>query len=159
MTFVLTCPICGSAEISTTTEPRQIAVPYGPSIQYEAVINSCASCGESGDFNNENDDRMNAAAKRSSADSVPLILDYLNKLGLSNVYIERALGLPFRTLGRWKSGELSNGAIALLRVIRTYPWILKVADERYDNETASIEVFHAGQRVEAEAMGTALRPS
>lgn len=48
-------------------------------------------------------------------------------MGLS--YIERVLGLSMRTLSRVKAnGDTSTMGLALLRIIRTYPWILIAFD-------------------------------
>ncbi|MFA5698302.1 MAG: hypothetical protein WC954_01035 [Sphaerochaeta sp.] len=67
------------------------------------------------------------------------ILNDLNEMGYSNALMERILGLPARTLARWKNEQSINpsaAAIALMRIIRTYPWILVVADAKFDEEVA-----------------------
>lgn len=67
------------------------------------------------------------------------IQNYLNEQGYSNASMERSLGLPARTLERWKNDRTivpSAAALALMRIVRTYPWILKVADAPFDEEEA-----------------------
>jgi hypothetical protein len=62
------------------------------------------------------------------------IIDMLQeKEDYSMAFVERALELPQRTMMRWKKGQLSDAAIALLRIIGTYPWIMDVADAKYDS--------------------------
>ena len=72
------------------------------------------------------------------------VLTELNSLGLSNTSMERTLGLPARTLARWKnepSLKPSAAALALMKIIRTFPWILAVADQRYDKKSAQAMVL------------------
>ena len=67
------------------------------------------------------------------------MLSHLSKIGYSMAAIERALELPQRTISRWKANkELSSIGIALLRIIRTYPWILEVAEKKFDFNDAWI---------------------
>lgn len=76
-------------------------------------------------------------------------------------YIERALRLPQRTLARWKTGECSAPAIALLRLVRTYPWLLAVADDSFNvlsaRQTLIVEAGKALGEVIAESQ-TAVTP-
>ncbi len=62
-------------------------------------------------------------------------------------YVERALDLPARTVARWKSGEHSASALALLRVVATYPWMLEVAEHRFDLSVADAKVVMAAGKV------------
>jgi hypothetical protein len=53
--------------------------------------------------------------------------------------MERALGLPARTLARWKNEQTTSpsaAGVALMRIIRTFPWILEVADVQFDKTKA-----------------------
>ncbi len=56
---------------------------------------------------------------------------------------ERVFELPTRTLTRWKEGNLSAGALSLLRILITYPWITKVAEKKYALEFANYELINA----------------
>ncbi|MDA3822348.1 MAG: hypothetical protein PF450_07045, partial [Bacteroidales bacterium] len=67
------------------------------------------------------------------------ILTSLNRDGYSNASMERALGLPSRTLARWKkenSISPSSSGIALMRIIRSFPWILDIAENNFDQKKA-----------------------
>lgn len=64
--------------------------------------------------------------------SVPRMLELLGAHGMSMAYIERALDLPVGTAVRWKAGECSAAALALLRIITTFPWVVEVAESGLD---------------------------
>ena len=63
------------------------------------------------------------------------VLTELNDLGLTSASMERALGLPARTLARWKNESSLNpstAALALMKIIRTFPWTLAFVEQRYE---------------------------
>ena len=62
-------------------------------------------------------------------------LKKLYKLGITRLSIERSLGLDCGTVKKWEEGILNPEEDALLSMISTFPWILKVADNGYDGET------------------------
>lgn len=103
----------------------------------------CRMCGESGDFADVNDSRIEEALDSSKKASIPTMLVYLDACGLSNAYIERVFQLPSRTIARWKRGEESGAALAFLRLLRTYPWLAKVADAGFDRLEADVAVYRA----------------
>ena len=61
------------------------------------------------------------------------------KYDWSQVDIERALGLEQRLLSTNSSPETA----ALMRVLRVFPWVLEVAERRYDKVYADKAVIHA----------------
>ena len=63
--------------------------------------------------------------------------------------MERVLGLPQRTMMRWKAGTFSDSAAALLRILATYPWMIDVADARFDPVYAQERVAIEGVRAVA----------
>jgi hypothetical protein len=63
--------------------------------------------------------------------------------GISPAQIERALDLDQGMLSRGNLIE-DKEVIALLKIVRTYPWLLEVAEARYDeNESKRILLHHA----------------
>jgi hypothetical protein len=48
--------------------------------------------------------------------------------------MERVLGLPQRTLAKWKNRSVvpSAAGVSLLKYIRVFPWLLEVAENDYD---------------------------
>lgn len=142
-----TCPVCGAAAVVSREERRAVAAPLGPSSDYLAVVDECHTCGEKGDFAAVNDPRIVAALRDSELTSIVRMLDDLAQMGISNASLERALRLPQRTTSRWKEGKVSAGAAALLRILRTYPWLIEVADSGFKRETAAFTLVREAGRL------------
>jgi len=51
-------------------------------------------------------------------------------------WVERILELPQRTMARWKTGKVSATSEALIRMIHAMPWLLDVAEKRYNEQYA-----------------------
>lgn len=130
------CPACGSNEVVTEKIQRTYTPPFGKTELIESSINTCLVCKESGYFNIEGSVPVQRAIEKVDRESIAVILDSLAKMEISMAYMERVLGLPQRTLARWKAGECSSGGIALMRIIRTYPWILDVASNKFSHRVA-----------------------
>lgn len=148
----ITCPVCGSNEVKTTKRPRTLRVAFGPDAAFEEREDRCKTCGESGDFAGENDSRIDEALDISRRKSVPAILAALSETGIKNAYLERSLGLPTRTIARWKAGDYSASMLALLRMVRTFPWLLEVADENYESNVARRKVVEAAAGILSQAV-------
>jgi hypothetical protein len=126
------CPACGSDAISTSYVDSSILVPYGPTATFVETVYTCGTCGVSADFTGENDGVIKAALEKSGSASVVSMLDFLAARGITQAGFERRLRLPIGTTERWKTGELSAPALALLRLVRTFPWLLEVADANFE---------------------------
>ena len=76
--------------------------------------------------------------------SVRKMLMSLRGYCASAAYIERVLGLEFGTVEKWEAGKrLTASELALLRLICVYPWMLDVADNRFDAGVANAYVVAA----------------
>lgn len=126
------CPICGSTEVSIIHEVSQGQLTLGPTFEYTSNLHKCATCGEQGDFTGENDTVYLESLKAAQKELQKSLIEDLGNLGFTMAYIERALELPQRTLARWKNGDHSAANLALLRILRSMPWIVDVADHRFD---------------------------
>jgi DNA-binding transcriptional regulator YiaG len=127
------CPACGSTRVSHTTEQRHQQAPLGPPVEYNADNYECQECGTDGDFTGGNDARIERAYQESVERSMPIILEALSTAGITQAYFERALGLPARTLAQWQIDDKhSMAVVALLRIIKTFPGLLAVADEGFE---------------------------
>jgi hypothetical protein len=146
------CPACGSDSIQITKTKHALPIVYGSPAVYDEVLEQCLVCGESGDFSGENDELVEAALEIAKKQSVIDMLDALSHKGIKMSYIERTLELPSRTIARWKGGELSAATLALLRIIRTFPWILEVADSRFDQSVAKYRLVEEASRELHEAL-------
>ena len=93
----------------------------------------CIDCGTIVEYSKLFDKSYEKAIENSQKNSIENMLENLSKKGYSLSAIERALELPQRTISRWKTtGDLSSVGIALLRIINTYPWILNVAQNKFE---------------------------
>jgi hypothetical protein len=112
-------------------QDRADATPFGLPIDWKVHNDTCRSCGEQGDFEGRNDALYSAAETEAlKAEVQHLMLDLLNRKGVSSAWLERALGLPQRTMDRaWRKGEGLHSSAALLRLIHAQPHLVKEADD------------------------------
>ncbi|MCD6584814.1 MAG: hypothetical protein J7K96_03530 [Desulfobacteraceae bacterium] len=148
------CPSCGSEQFEESISKHLLPIVYGEPAEWEEKIQHCQICGESGDFANENDSAIESAIESAKKQSINSMLDGLSELGIKMTYIERALELPARTIARWKSGGSSAASIALLRTIRTFPWILEVADSDFAPKIAKMKIVQESGRLLYDVMET-----
>lgn len=64
----------------------------------------------------------------------------LQSMGHSQAEVERILSLPQRSLD---SNQDDPEVIALMKILNLYPWMLKVAEEGFDENIAKKELYHA----------------
>lgn len=128
------CPVCGGNEIKKAETEEIMREPFGG--QKTVFLNeySCEACGSTGDFFNENEAAIRKILSELKSDAVTNILEDFsqNKISLSSM--ERALELPQRTLTKWKNkaSNPSSTGIALLKFLRVFPWLLDIAENKYD---------------------------
>lgn len=127
----VTCPFCDSTDIEKITIDHIVKVPFSDDVVISHQTFRCNSCEEEGDFDNSFDKELSAAIDKANIMSAPEILEQLAQNGITMTYLEKSLRLPFRTTSRWKRGEISHPALALLRLIRFSPRLLEVADDNF----------------------------
>jgi hypothetical protein len=132
------CPACGSEDIYETKKRIKIKEPFADAEIIEIIENVCHTCKAKGDFFYQNEDIIEDTIKRLKQRSVENILEHFIKNKRSLTSIERALEIPFRTLAKWKNkrSKTSAAGIALLRFIRLFPWLIDVAENKYDPKKA-----------------------
>ena len=132
------CPACDSENISENKKTILIKEPFAGEENIEIIENTCKTCEFKGNFFNNNDEIIEKKIKELKQRSVENILEYFIKNKRSLTSIERALEIPFRTLAKWKNKitKTSAAGIALLRFIRLFPWLLEVAEKKYDPQKA-----------------------
>jgi transposase-like protein len=148
-----TCVACGSGHIKHCDAPHTVQVPYslnGASYIEKTIV--CSDCGA--EIDDTDDEAIKKAYDIANQEAIQEILKFFTDQGHSLASIERALGLPQRTISRWKGrSDLSSVGLALLRVIRTFPWILDVAEEKYDQgHAAEIMIINAVQTMREKGM-------
>ena len=134
----LICSYCGRDTMTIETHEMQLSEPYGGTSTVTIREKVCGHCGfvEDDEANDLAIQKELTALKRRS---MMTRLDALNGMGHTNAAMERALGLPARTLARWKNEQTTSpsaAGVALMRIIRTFPWILEVADVQFDKTKA-----------------------
>ncbi len=129
------CNYCGNESFTSVIEKQTEYVPFGEIVEFEEKILRCKKCGDEINFTLNYTDEYEKAQKISEQSSIKNILEFFNKKNIKLKDIEDSLGLPVRTLSRWKS-RLNYSAIGLtlLRVIRSYPWIIYVAARKFDKK-------------------------
>jgi hypothetical protein len=136
------CDICGSSNLVTVERQMPLNVPFESSATYTQVLIVCENCGEEIDVTDEATTRTELAniEKRS----IEALIDAIANLGFSYAHVERALDLPARTISRWKSGQDPSAAgLTLLRFLRTYPWLISVAEKNFDENFSRQAIFSA----------------
>lgn len=128
------CPVCGGDTLIRSEIEETIKEPFGGEKTVMLAEYTCEACGSTGDFFNENEAALENALSVLKRDAIANILEDFtqNKISLSS--IERALELPQRTLTKWKSkaANPSSTGIALLKFLRVFPWLLDVAENKFD---------------------------
>lgn len=147
----VSCPACGSSNVQSKVENREIKIPLAAATVYKAVVNFCRDCETTGDFAKVNDKTIAEVLDQArKVNLASLINGVVEKEKMSMAYMERALDLPARTMMRWKSGEVSAGALALMRIVATYPFVIEVADNQFDS-------LYASKRLAQEGVGSLCR--
>jgi len=144
------CPACGSSDIRDEIIGTVIKEPFGGEKTVETHEIVCSLCGSRGDFFNENETVVVETIKKLKQKSTINILKDFSDRKISMSAIERALGIPQRTLTKWKNGNAmpSSTGVALMRFIRLFPWLLEVAERKYDyNEAQRVHINVALQRL------------
>ncbi len=128
------CPACGSNTVIDKKEYILLKEPYGGQKDLFLKENYCETCGSSGDFYNENENIITNSLEELKIASIRNIIDDFSTNKVSMSAIERAINLPQRTLTKWKNGVSTPSAssTALMKLLRTFPWLLDVAENKYD---------------------------
>lgn len=144
------CPACGSIDIIDEKKSILIKEPFGGQNNIEIHENICSLCGSRGDFFNQNETLIDETIKKLKQKSIENILNDFIDSKMSMSSIERALEIPQRTLTKWKNrtNVPSSAGIALMRFIKLFPWLLEVAENKYDyNEAQKIHINAAIQKL------------
>jgi len=134
----VTCPACGSDAVDVFVARKTVTEPYSEPVEVSIEVYKCRTCDMEGDFSGHGDEIIGKAILAAKHNSIVRIIEEFTRNNISMSSIERALDLPQRTLTKWKNGlsvPSATGA-ALMNVIRTYPWILTVAQYKYDPSIA-----------------------
>ncbi len=140
-----TCSACSSSNLKKGTVKNKFTDNFGGSIEFEIIEYTCEDCESTGDFFKENDELLAKKSQELNEKAVLSILEYFANNHVSFASIERVLGLSQRTLTKWKN-EVSaptSAGIALMKFLKTFPWLLDVADAKFE--------YSAAQKIHMEA--------
>jgi DNA-binding transcriptional regulator YiaG len=134
------CECCGSENTVVKTTSRFFPIPFSDTLEYKNKVIHCNDCDEDVDLDEsqsvdsflstENPDYTTAIKK-----SIDTMLSDLQKMNISLSHIERSFDIPARTLSKWHNDRNlpSAAALSFLRILRTFPWVLKVAEKNFDD--------------------------
>lgn len=132
------CPACGADTLTERIESQILNEPFGGQKEVPVKEYYCSTCESRGDFFNENDNVIENALESLKAKSTINILNDFSNNNISMSAMERALSLPQRTLAKWRNGAVkpSSSGIALMKFLKTFPWLLEVAENKFDYNIA-----------------------
>jgi hypothetical protein len=120
------CLVCGSSDVEVREVTRYVTIPFAAPVAYSTRVFTCHACD---DVFEESVEPFKGAERTAITASATNIINTLADRGITMAYVERALRLPQRTL----TGERSAVAVALLRIVETFPGILAALDTAYDH--------------------------
>jgi DNA-directed RNA polymerase subunit RPC12/RpoP len=139
---VIECPACGSKNVEQEKKETTVCVPYGTEKKLSETSFKCLECKTTFEDDISLDEAIKTVLELSKKESVKNILNYFSENRMNFAGMERALELPQRTISRWKTeGAVDASALALLRMIRTFPWLIEVADSKYDRNISDTICF------------------
>ena len=134
----LICPLCGGNDLVKDKQIRSVLEPFGGKKEIETVNYICNTCGFNGDFLKENEKALQSCIDELKIQAVKNILQDFLSNNYSFSAIERALEIPQRTLSKWKnsSKKPSAAVLSLLKYLHLFPWLIEVAEQKYDYSSA-----------------------
>jgi len=132
------CPLCGSDKLEYITSKETIQGDMDHELITDKKYVKCTECSSEGDFFDENEEVIEKALTKLNETYINEVLDFFSEKNISFAGIERAVGLPQRTLTKWKNGISTPTAagVALLKYLRTFPWLIEVAEHKFNYDIA-----------------------
>jgi transcription elongation factor Elf1 len=148
----VTCPFCGSKNVVITESKKVVSITYGPDATIIEYHTACSDCGE--EFPLEKNpfqkNEEKAILDSSIQVSIQRMIEQLTNQGHTLASMERALSLPSRTLSKWRTEGSSMAGVTLIRLVRTFPWLLNVAAHNYAENVVFTELENAFLAILAE---------
>ena len=137
------CPACGSTDIKTKKAIQSFYDRFAGDIETEITEDECSRCGMDGDFESVNDSETKHALELLRKNAAQNIINAFVNNGYNLASMERALELPQRTLSKWKNDTPPVAAgLTLLKFIALFPWLLTVADTKFDQVQSQAICVH-----------------
>ena len=101
----------------------------------------CKDCGSDIRLSSDSQEDVEARIKERANESMPSLIKKINKAGISDARLERALDLAAHTVNRWKQGaQISAAVLALTRLIASQPQLVEFAEEGYADSDMKINI-------------------
>ena len=128
------CPVCASENLQCTLKNETFFGDFGKKISVEIPFVKCMVCDYEGTASEDNDKDIEKAVSALNEIYVDEALNFFEENKINFAGIERAIGLPQRTLTKWKNKNSMPTAagIALLKYLHTFPWLIEVAENKFD---------------------------
>lgn len=142
------CPICSKAKLKKVKKERKASIVSGDKFSYFENWGICSNCKFEGPLtsNSKNYEKMR---KLTTKQAVKRIVGLIHHRFSNLLYVERALGLPRRTMSKWKSlGENSTSSLLLLKLIETFPFLVSVVENKFDRGFANKALKDAAKFLE-----------
>lgn len=129
------CPVCGSDNLASETVTQQYSLPFSAQYSYDEKNDQCLDCEAEGDFSEHGESpKYLEVIEGAKQESILNMIHLLHENGYTMSALERAFELPFRTLTQWKQKKNCSAAgLALMRILATYPWVVEVAERRFES--------------------------
>lgn len=133
------CPICGSNSVSSSERDELYQLTLGEKFRIKETVLKCSNCQYEFSDIEANEKKLNEALPEERKKLSEYLVAKVQEKCASMAFIERAFELPIRTMNRWKSGgESSATSLAFLRLLHTYPWLVDVADKKFEPSAAHL---------------------
>jgi DNA-binding transcriptional regulator YiaG len=141
------CPVCGNEVLNESRVFEVLKESFGGQTKISLRKFKCSYCDTEFDSALENDKNIKVAMDDLKMKSINNILNDFNDINVSMASIERVLSIPQRTLTKWKTGKAKPSATAfsLFKYLRTFPWLLEVAENNFDYNIA--QKIHIGDAI------------
>lgn len=134
------CAICGSKNVEIEIVSHNLPVQKADAITVINRVVHCHDCGMEIETT-DNEDAIKALYHKAEHLSIERMLDDLQQLGYAQSAIEKAFGLPSRTLSKWKTqGSFSRAGLSLLRIAHTFPFVVFTAAHGYSDDAKLVSM-------------------
>lgn len=141
MSKIVHCPSCGEEIEASSHLTRKVRIDYYQSFAMNYNNFECVVCGYTGSLDGSDEKQLKELREKSDHETLVKLIDEITFNYDKAANIERAFSLPPRTLNRWKHNKGSASALALMKLIRTFSWLIKVAEHGYEPEYAKQEKY------------------
>lgn len=127
------CEACGFNNVEIKETYREVQVPFSRPVRYAEKVTICHNCGAEIRIDGETQEVVERRIFESAVDSIPALLEDLNRREYSDSRIERCFDLGKGTIAKWKKKqEITPEVVALVRFMYAMPWLIRIAEDGYN---------------------------